>query len=90
MPIWSMLKSLKVAFPVGSVFCVSVPLKTPLPLFSERVIGTPLFANGFPTELSICTTTGAKTAPASLPPTGPVVNASLLRPPTVRLKEVEV
>src|ERR1039457_3238973 len=34
------LRSLKVALPVGSVFCMSVPLNVPLPLFNESVTDT--------------------------------------------------
>src|SRR6266404_1359465 len=77
-PMRSNLKSLNVALPAGSVFRLSVPLNVPLPLFNETVTGTPLVAIGFPPGSSTCTTTGARITFVNTPPTGWVVNASML------------
>ena len=71
-----MLKSLNVALPVESVFCVSVPPNVPLPLLMAMVTGTPLVANGVPLRYCACTTTGANTAPALVVPGGLAVKAS--------------
>src|ERR1035438_3502051 len=46
-PVWLNFKSLKVAFPLASVFWFRVPWMPP-PLANDSVIGTPLVATGTP------------------------------------------
>jgi hypothetical protein len=87
-PIISRLKLLKVALPKASVFLVRVPLKVPIPLLNERVIGTPLVATGSPIGCTICTTTGGRVAPGIFPLTGWLANTSLSIDATRTLKDV--
>src|ERR1039457_6288550 len=88
-PVRLKLKSLKVTFPLASVFWVKVPCRPP-PLASESVIGTPLVAIGSLVGDSTCTITGARMTFVNLPPTGWVVNTSLFMLTTVRVKVVAV
>src|ERR1039458_2545158 len=88
-PVWLNFKSLKVAFPLASVFWIKVPCRPP-PLASESVIGTPLVASGSLVGDSTCTTMGARMTFVNLPPTGWVVNTSLFMLTTVRVKVVAV
>src|ERR1017187_1091721 len=89
-PIWLNFKSLKVAFPLASVFWVDVPNMAPPPLASESVTGTPLVASGSLVGDATCTTTGARMTFVNLPPTGWVVNTSLFMLATVMVKVVAV
>src|ERR1039457_467363 len=89
-PVWLNFKSLKVAFPLESVFWVNVPNIVPPPLAMERVIGTPLVASGSLVGDSTCTTTGARMTLVNLPPTGWVVNANLFMLATITVKVVAV
>src|ERR1017187_9858147 len=89
-PVWLNRKSLKVAFPLASVFWVKVPNIVPPPLANESVNGTPLVASGTPVGDSTCTTMGARMTLVSLRPTGWAVNTSLLMLATVTVNVVAV